>query len=135
MKEYVDFSYYVERFHGTKVQEIDFHRISLRASVFIKYLTFGRVADSFESDYPKYTDEIKMATCAVADIFYDSEKRKEKHDGREVASESNDGYSVSYVNAGKNGASSYEEQQAMKAAYPYLIDTGLLYLGVYKSDY
>jgi hypothetical protein len=133
MTEYVDFSFYNEQFHGTKIEEKKFLQASLRASVFIKYITFGRVSDSFESDYPKYVDDIKMATCAVADVFYLSDKRKQQHDGREVLSEHNDGYIVSFADVETTG-NYFEEQQAMRAAYPYLIHTGLLYRGVVHHD-
>lgn len=128
MMEYVDYAYYKERAHGKDVPEEEFPKAALKASVFIKCITHGRVSDSFEADYPQYTDEVRLAACAAAEVFYVAEKRLREHGGREVQSENNDGYSVTYADAAEPGAS-LGEQKALLAVRPYLIDTGLMYCG------
>lgn len=132
MIEYANYVYYKEKAHGTQIPEEEFPKAALKASVFIKCVTHGRVSDSFESDYPQYADEIRLATCAAAEIFYETDKRLREHGGREVQSENNDGYSVTYVNVTEQGEPP-GEQQAMQAVRPYLIGTGLLYCGVVQG--
>ncbi len=129
MVEYADYAYYKENAHGNAIPEEEFPKAALKASVFIKCITHGRVSDSFESDYPQFTDEIKLAACAAAEVFYETDKRLREHGGREVQSENNDGYSVTYANIQESGESP-GEQRAMQAVRPYLIDTDLLYCGV-----
>lgn len=129
MLEYVDYAYYKEKAHGKDIPEEDFLKASLKASVFIKCITHGRVSDSFETDYPQFADEIKLAACAAAEVFYEVDKRLREHGGREVLSENNDGYSVTYADVTEAGRSP-GEQQAIQAVRPYLIDTDLLYCGV-----
>lgn len=132
MVEYADYAYYEEKARGREIPEEEFLKAALKASVFIKCITHGRVSDSFESDYPQYTDEIRFAVCAAAEVFYETDKRLREHDGREVQSENNDGYSVTYTDIPEAGRSP-GERQAMQAVRPYLIDTGLLYCGVVQE--
>lgn len=132
MAEYADYEFYKEKFHGSIIpDEAAFLNASVRASRYVKYITFGRVSSTFEKDYPEYAEDIKCAVCAVADVFYQAEKRTSAHDGREVASESNDGYSVTYADAGRSeGGCSLAEKQALQNARMYLMNTGLMYCGV-----
>ena len=60
---------------------------------------------------------------------YETDKRLREHGGREVQTENNDGYSVTYASAPESGSMA-GEQQAMNAVRPYLADTDLLYCGV-----
>ncbi len=129
MVEYVDYAYYKEKAHGKVIPEGEFPKAALKASVFIKCITHGRVSDSFATDYPQFVDEIKLAACAAAEVFYETDKRLREHGGREIQSENNDGYSVTYTDVSEAGRSP-GEQQAMQVVRPYLIDTDLLYCGV-----
>ncbi len=129
MKEYADYAYYKEKAHGTDIPKEEFPRAALKASIFIKCITYGRVSDAFEADYPQFSDEVKLAACAAAEVFYETEKRLREHGGREVQSENNDGYSLTYGDAAEPGTS-LGEQKALQAVRPYLIDTGLMYCGV-----
>lgn len=129
MVEYADYAFYVETAHGNKIPETEFPRAALKASIFIKYMTVGRVSDSFESDYPDYVEDIKLATCAAADVFYEAEVRRQEHGGREALSENTDGYSVTFADV-ETKSGSYEERRAAAEIRPYLVDTGLLYRGV-----
>lgn len=129
MTEYADYAYYIQEAHGKGIPEEEFSKAMLKASIFIKFATCGRVSDSFESDYPQFSEEIKLAACAAAEVFYETGRRLQEHGGREVRAESNDGYSVTYGDISESGASS-GEQRALQAVRLYLIDTGLLYCGV-----
>lgn len=129
MTEYADYKYYQKSAHGKEIPEEEFPKSALKASVFVKFITHGRVADSFESDYPQFAGEIKLAVCAAAEVFYAADKRLREHGGREVQAENNDGYSVTYADVQQSGVS-LGEQMALQAVRPYLIDTGLMYCGV-----
>lgn len=130
MAEYADYEFYKEKFHGITVPEDAFSNASVQASSYAKYITCGRAKDSFETDYPEYAEDIKLAVCAMAEVFYQESRRKSKHGGLEVASENNDGYSVTYAGVSDNGAS-LAEKQAKEIVNRYLAHTGLLYRGVY----
>lgn len=121
----IDYTYYRDTFGGRTVSGEDFPRLVRKAGAYIQYLTGGRAADS-------QLDAVKDAVCAVCDVYAtEEEKVKTQKDTREVASENNDGYSVSYVTEGQAGQTHEEtiRQKAYQAAYPYLAFTGLLYRG------
>lgn len=128
MVEFADYQYYMEKFHGSAIPETAFPNVSLKASIYVKYITFGRVTDSFGIDYPQYADDIKTAVCAVAEVMYKDQLSRDET-GREKRSEDNDGYSVSFVTSADSKEESLEKKQ-YKAVYPYLIHTGLMYRGV-----
>lgn len=121
MREYVDYAYYKESAHGKDVPEDEFPKAALKASVFIKCITHGRVSDSFETDYPQFVDEVKLATCAAAEVFYETDKRLREHSGREVQSENNDGYSVTYTDVPAAGRSPGEQQECLILKYLILL--------------
>lgn len=134
MVEFTDHDFYIKEFHGSTIPETAFPNAALKASIFIKYLTFGRVSDSFAIDYPQYADEIKMAVCATAEVMYKEQMAAEsmEADGREKKSETVGNVSISYVTEGKEGELREKtmERKQYAAAYPYLIHTGLMYRGV-----
>lgn len=135
MVEFADYKFYVLEFQGRAIPETAFQNVALKASIFIRYLTFGRVSDSFENDYPQYADDIKMAACAIAEVMYKEQMRAESTrnaDGREKKSETVGNVSVSYVTEGKEGELREKtmERKQYVAAYPYLAHTGLMYRGV-----
>lgn len=112
---YADFSYYRDTYCG-EMAEGDFKRFSRQASAYLDSVTFDRI--------PSITDErimekVREACCAVADVLL----QKEQRGG--IASETNDGISVTYATEG-----STEEQRLYRAAVLYLGSTGLLYRGV-----
>lgn len=126
---YADYQYYVESYHGTSVPESDFDQVMRDASAFIREITADRVC------IDSVPDDVKDAACAVSDVIQAERDRISKSgsgDGREVKSETTDGYSVSYVTEGKDGQSRDDVLRYKKylAARPYLLHTGLLYLGV-----
>ena len=114
----VDYEFYKDTFHG-QMSESDFNRLSVYASAYVDELTMGRVS----ADLPEDTQHrAKMALCAVADASRLTEL------GGGVASETNDGISVTYV-AGVSMAKS-EGRRLYEAAALFLAPTGLLYRGV-----
>lgn len=111
---YADYGYYLDTYDGNAVAEADFARLSRRASAYLDSLTGGKIRGVWTAD-----ERVKDACCAIADILHKQEQ------GGEVASESNDGASVTYVTG-----SATPEQRMYNAAVMYLSNTGLLYAGV-----
>ncbi|MDD2970193.1 MAG: hypothetical protein PHT21_11590 [Lachnospiraceae bacterium] len=122
MVEYADYKFYTEEFKGSTIPDTAFLNAILRASIFVKYITFNRV------DETSTPEEVKLAACAVAEVFYKDMLARDEA-GREKASENNDGYSVSYVTSA-NSQSETVEKKAYKEALMYLADTGLMYRGM-----
>lgn len=123
MVEYADYKFYAETFHGSTIPEAAFSSVILRSSIYIKYITFGRIEDT------EIPDEARLAACAVAEVFHADDEMKAGTGGYDIKSENNDGYSVSYVTEGADGKPITVEKKAYKVAYPYLIHTGLMYRG------
>ena len=111
---YADYDYYLNEYSGNAVAEADFARLSRQASAYLDSLTCGKIRGTWVDD-----SRVKDASCALADILHAQEQ------GGEVASESNDGASVTYVTG-----SATPEQRMYNAAAMYLSGTGLLYAGV-----
>lgn len=69
----VDFNYYEDTYKGNKIpQDEDFKRIEVQASNKVKMYIMNR-------DYTNwcgkdYTEQVKLATCSVADILYETEQ-------------------------------------------------------------
>lgn len=122
MVEYADYTFYKEQFHGSTIPEAAFSNVILRASVYIKYITFGRIEDT------EIMEEARLAACAVAEVMYKADAEGEQ---KEKKSETVGNVSVSYVTEQQDGqtkeAAAAKKQYAV--AYPYLIHTGLLYRG------
>ena len=110
---YADYDYYLNEYSGNAVAEADFTRLSRQASAYLDGLTCGKIRGTWVDD-----SRVKDACCAVAEAMY-------KQEQGEVASESNDGASVTYVNSGTT-----PEQRLYNITAMYLSSTGLLYAGV-----
>ena len=114
---YADYAYYSGTYYG-KMTEADFNRTARRASAYLDRVTFGRITSTLAA-----TDAVKDACCAVADAFLTNETTEA------VASENNDGLSVTY-------RQDVENKRLKNAARLYLSDvddddgTPLLYRGV-----
>ncbi len=118
----MEYGYYRDSFGGRRTPEEDFPGLVKKAEAFVRYMT-GNKAEADQSD------AFKDAVCAVCDVYAaDDAQVQAQGDGREVASENNDGYSVSYVTEGQAGQTHEEtlRRKAYQAAYPYLAFTGLL---------
>lgn len=111
---YADYDYYINDYSGRAIAETDFPRLSRQASAYLDSLTYGKIRGPWVDD-----SRVKDACCAVAEVMQKQEQ------GGEVASESNDGASVTYVTGNAT-----PEQRMYNAAVMYLSSTGLLYAGV-----
>ncbi len=117
--KYADYTYYTKNYLGTEITAEKFGPNILAASALIDQLTFRRI-----KRLDTVPDEVRNAACAAAECLY----RHAERSGREIASENNDGYSVSYVYA--NGGTQKEAiSDAAAAIRTFLVPTGLLYRG------
>lgn len=124
MNLYTDYEYYTSTYKGNLPKE-EFEKSIMKASAYVRRITFGRADDNTEMD------EVKIATCAVCDLIANDEKVRSKHSGRAVTSENTDGYSVSYESGG-NGETADDllARKIFDTLELYLMPTGLLYMGV-----
>lgn len=109
----VDYGYYISRYRGVNSEE-DFNAQRIRAAAYLSAVTFDRV------DETPPPDAAKLAFCAVVDAYCASSSGA-------VASESNDGVSVTYVQG--EGPAKAEAQRLREAVSLYLAGTDLLYRG------
>lgn len=105
---YADYNWYKEVYKGFEIGEEQFNSVALAASKYLDRITFGKIDEADAS--------VKLAMCAVAD------KMTALSNSSNIASESNDGYSISYKNVS-------EEKVLYKAACLFLPQE-LLYRGV-----
>lgn len=121
---YVDYDYYSTEYKGTKVDRTTFIQNLKWATALIDTITFGRI-----KKLGAVPDCVKDAICCAVEKYSDFQKLR----NQELKSESNDGYSVSYADAGKETDMRQEVIADMKI---YLSDTGLTYRGrSRKYDY
>lgn len=66
---YTDYTFYTERYFGNIIPEVDFSRLSERASDFIDTITFDRLVDGLPSNERAAT-KVQKAVCAVAEALY-----------------------------------------------------------------
>ena len=124
MNLYADYEYYISAYKG-KLAEEEFEKSIMKASAYVRRITFGRADDNMEME------EVKLATCAVCDLIANDEKVRSKHSGRVVTSENTDGYSVSYESGGSGEtADELLGRKIFDTLELYLMPTGLLYMGV-----
>ena len=128
MNKYVTYSYYVEKYGGTLTKK-EFCSQIVKACAHVRRITFGRADSNCDME------EVKLATCAVCDLLCEDDNRRKQHGGRNVASENNDGYSVSYAQEQTAGdtAEGVIHKKVYQAAEVFLEPTGLLDMGVYES--
>lgn len=118
MRVYVDYDFYKEQ--GGTMDESAFDRAALKASAYIRSITLGR-SDNYVGD------ELKYATCEVANVFNVVFTQSEEQIGA-IKSENNDGYSVTYVSEMTEGETreALFRRKAYDAARSWLLGTGLL---------
>lgn len=122
MERYADYKFYTELYEGSAIPEAAFSAAVIKASAYLKRVTFGRIAEP-------YLDEVRCAACELAEMQYSFEQNRGE---RELKSENNDGYSVSFVTEGMDGESreAVLHRKMYSAAKVWLGNTDLLYLGV-----
>lgn len=121
MNLYADFDYYSNNFHDLLQEEIPIPNTERlmylrKASSFLDSLFVQRKPQE------PYPEEVKNACCEIADCYYISEQKSG------IASENNDGYSVTYDT--KASSINMTQQKAYAIALRYLAGTGLLYRGI-----
>ena len=123
--QYAEHAFYRSEFLGDRIpDESTFNRLATRASAKLDHYTMGRISQ---------TDcgiAVRLAVCSMAEILFWEEKRNNAHEGREISSESNDGYSVSFGGSSEMDMSAFSEKSLYQAAYAYLSQTGLMDFGV-----
>ena len=123
---YVTYKFYSQTFGGSIPKE-DFTKVEAKAEAVISYLTYVN-GDIFA----KADSCVKLAVCAAADAIYSNEKQtsaaSESTGTAGIKSESNDGYSVTYVTEAKDGQTAEEllRRKVAEAVRIYLLPTGWL---------
>ena len=114
---YVTYDWYINTFKGKTIPDADaFDGVITEAEAYINYITRGKTTEA--------TDEVKKATCAVAEVIYN-----QAHDeALTVSSESVGNHSKSYTK--KTVSTAEREAEKARKARLYLSRTGLLYGGL-----
>lgn len=114
---YVTYEWYKNTFKGKAIPDTDaFDGVIIEAEAYINYITRGKITEP--------TDEVKKATCAVAEVIY-----CQGQDGASVvSSESVGNHSKSYTR--KTVTTAEREAEKARKARLYLSRTGLLYGGL-----
>ena len=122
MVQYVDFDYYEKNYEGEAIPADSFNKYVIKASAHMKRFTFGRIN---ENDVPEC---VKYACCEMCEAIYQHDQAQ--IGGRTVKSESNDGYSVTFVTE-QDGQTDALSSKLYSIARTYLADTDLLNMGVW----
>lgn len=114
---YVTFDWYSTDFKGKAIPDAAaFDEVIIEAEAYINYITRVKITEA--------TEEVKKATCAVAEVIY-----KQAHDNAPtVSSESVGNHSKSYTT--KTVSTAEREAEKARKARLYLSRTGLLYGGL-----
>lgn len=122
--EYATYQYYTDEYYGTKLTREEFPKYAKRASAEMNHVTFERLEKLAES---QITDAIRDCMCDVAERM----KTLETSAGAEIASENNDGYSISYRDTSDIDRQKHEIHATIRT---YLAITGLMYRGWHRKD-
>lgn len=129
----VNYEYYSKNYGGSSIPESSFLKKSIEASSKVNYYTSNKITEDI------LNDNIKNATCEIAEFIYSQDILKEKvlSDEKIKASETVGPHSITYVN-NKNYqekrilSSKDAEYECYKICCKYLINIGLMYRGVYN---
>ena len=113
---YADYSYYSSQYYGSTIPPGEFMRLAARASEYIDYITFGRAREHSNDD------EVKRATCAVAEGLHKQEQ------GGEVTMRTVGPWTEQYA-ASEYAAARSPARKLKAIAARYLGGTGLMYRG------
>lgn len=126
----IDYEYYSKIYGGSSIPESSFNKYSIKSSSQINLFTSNRISND------NITEDIKNATCEVAELIYSQEMliNKIEDDSKEVASETVGPHSKSYVN--KSNLKSQRiltkeelNKECYRICYTYLANTGLMFRG------
>lgn len=121
---YATYEYYTDDYFGNAITEQEFPKYARRASAEIDHVTFGRLSKLSED---AISDVVRDCMCDVAERMHYFETAK----GSDLASENNDGYSVSYRDTGNTDTQKHEIHATIRT---YLAVTGLMFRGISKDD-
>lgn len=118
---YVDYDFYRNVLGSTAIPEEQFATAEKEAEAHISYFTYIN-GDIFA----KESDRVKLAVCSAAETIYSAKNRAGGAAG--VRSESNDGYSVTYVAEAQDGQTAEEalRKKVFEAIRIFLLPTGWL---------
>lgn len=117
---YVNYDFYKDTLGGL-IPEDKFAAVEAKAEAHISYLTYIN-GDIFAAE----SAVVKLAVCAAAEVIY--KNMTSNTAGAGVKSESNDGYSVTYVTEAQDGQTAEEalRKKVYEAIRLYLLPTGWL---------
>lgn len=119
----VDYIFYAEKYHGTLINSEESLKFPvLKANTYLNQV-MRRKPQGEE------TEQIRLCLCECAELIYQDDRNRREHGGREVQSESTDGYSVNYAVKGTATRDTLQEK-VYAVIRRYLSHTGLLYQGV-----
>lgn len=119
----VEYMYYTNNYGGAEIPKERFDYVMQKSDMYLHLFTFDRLEGQ------PYDNIVKNCLCDMAETIYKVEKQG---DEKVKKSESTDGYSVSYVTEIADGQNPQEvlRKKLYGIAECYLMNTGLLYLGV-----
>lgn len=125
---YATYDYYTNTFGGVIIPAERFNYMMREASAFIDCITFNRTKQMNPADI---TDEIRNATCSVAESMYTLTDGSGIETGESKSSEKVGDYQVSFANpTTKSTKVIRNEEIYYNLAKRYLLHTGLLYRGL-----
>lgn len=137
MLNLVTYEYYTNTYGGTSIPSASFNKYSLKASSKINHYTSNRITEDIMSQEP-LGDNIKNTACEIAELLYSQDQliANQNNDVSIKASETVGPHSISYVNKlslqSQRILSSNElEKESYKICYTNLVQTGLMYRGVF----
>lgn len=121
---YVSYDFYKQTF-GDTIPETDFSKVEAKAEAVIGYLTYIN-GDIFA----KEDNRVKLAVCAAAEVvhYHNTQASANGNQAAGVKSETNDGYSVTYITEGQDGQTAEEllRKKIYEAVRVHLLPTGWL---------
>lgn len=125
----INYDYYHNTYGGT-IPENSFNQKAIEASSKVNHYTYNRINND------NIDDNVRNATCEVADLLYNQEQLKLKittnsSENNDIASESLGPRSITYVNklsvqASQLMSDEEKDKAIYKICYNYLITTGLM---------
>ena len=134
MNSYIDYNYYSNTFKGKLISKEEFDNLAIRASYKVRNRIFDRDISLFEN-------EVKNATCSVAEILFNQNLNKRKLENilngteKQISSEKVGDYSrnianISLADLEKYSSNEYIDNQIESELQNSLFFTCLLYTGI-----
>lgn len=134
MNSYIDYDFYKNTFKGDLISEEKFNNFAIRATSKVRNRIFNRDISLFEN-------EVKNATCSVAELLFNQSQNKERlkkilnGTEKQISSEKVGDYSrnitnISLADLEKFSSDEYVNNQIQKEIEENLFYSGLLYSGI-----